>query len=123
MDASPRPDPYHLLGLSADASFAEIQHAFRRMLRRLHPDSRPPDIDPRAADASLQQLITAYATLRDARRRADREGRPDRRAGTRPAPAGDAAVSVIGTTSAPRSRANADPAIRVGPVRWHPPGR
>ncbi|GAA1598793.1 J domain-containing protein [Kribbella karoonensis] len=95
----PCSDPYAVLGVTAQASDDELDQAFRRLVRRLHPDTRR-SVEP-DADARLQDLLNAYATLRDPIRRAayDRD-----RAGT-------ADVVVPDDDPAP---------IRFGPVRWHP---
>lgn len=36
-------DPYQLLGVKADASQKEIQRAFRKLAKKLHPDLNPGD--------------------------------------------------------------------------------
>ncbi|MFD8497439.1 J domain-containing protein [Amycolatopsis sp. NPDC059657] len=65
------PDPYRVLGVSRDATPCQITTAYRTLIRALHPDTRH---DP-ADSARLADVITAYALLRDPRRRAayDRE--------------------------------------------------
>lgn len=118
-------DPYAVLGVSHDASDDDLDHAFRGLVRRLHPDTRASAEQPVAQDANpdadmeadrrLQELLTAYACLRDPIRRAafDRaRARPAARSG---APATDRPAS-----SVPVTPTRAGPAIRVGPVRWEP---
>lgn len=61
-----RPDPYEVLGLSRDASSADISRAYRRLARVLHPDSRPGD----AASADrFRAVAAAYELLSDPARR------------------------------------------------------
>ena len=66
-------DLYAILGLTRDATQAQISHAYRTLLRRYHPDTRTPGdrSHDAASDAALQHVLTAYAVLRDPARRAD----------------------------------------------------
>jgi curved DNA-binding protein len=57
---------YAILGVSSSASQSEIQAAYRRRARELHPDV---NTDPDAEDR-FKQLVEAYAVLKDERRRA-----------------------------------------------------
>ena len=84
----PTRDYYELLGISRDASAGEVHRAFRARARQCHPD-----VSTRAdAAARFHELSTAYAVLRDPRKRGryDREvpaARPSRPS-SRPSPAG-----------------------------------
>jgi molecular chaperone DnaJ len=109
----PGTDLYSVLGLSRDATQAEISHAYRVLLRRHHPDTRTGQVAQSApSDAALQQIIDAYAVLRDPQRRAAYDKQtaqvrgPVRAARTRP----------------PRSPAGrtTEPPIQAGPVHWQP---
>ena len=59
-----RKDFYLILGVPRDASTAAIKRAYRRLAKKLHPDTGARD----AAEA-FQDLQTAYETLADAERR------------------------------------------------------
>jgi curved DNA-binding protein CbpA len=110
MSSSHQPDPYAILGVDPSATAEQITHAYRDLLRRHHPDTRPttPDIHDQAGteDARLQQVIHAYALLRDPAQRAryDCGRRPsppthlDQQHQTAPPPAG---TVVIGTVHQP----------------------
>ena len=65
-----RRDYYEVLGVSRECSPADIQHAFRRLARRYHPDvCKEPDADER-----FKEIGEAYRVLSDPARR----GRYDR---------------------------------------------
>ncbi|MFF0344752.1 J domain-containing protein [Kribbella sp. NPDC004875] len=112
---APPPDPYAILGVTVEASDDDLDHAFRGLVRGLHPDTRTSGSDDADdADRRLQDLLNAYATLRD----------PIRRAAYDRAQA--AALSASSAARSPRPRrsgAGASDAvpIRVGPVHWEPP--
>ncbi len=109
-------DLYAILGLTPEASQTQINHAYRDLLRRLHPDTRDPEDEAvrDAADAALQQTLAAYAVLGDPHRRADYDKRSTRpRAGRAPRmPHGPSAPLFTPISTQ-------EPPIRVGPVRWH----
>src|SRR5436305_13038156 len=66
-------DYYDILGVSRDASDADIKKAFRRLARELHPDVNSHDPE---AEEKFKQAAEAYEVLTDADRRAtyDRYG-------------------------------------------------
>lgn len=120
--ADERPTAYDLLGVSPQASPAEITSAYRGLLRRHHPDSRPaaPGRDDAAAgdeeapqgDAAeaLRSIMDAYAMLRDPGSRASydrRQAERRQRTGWAPRPSPP-------TTSAPAG----EDLLRAGPVSW-----
>jgi len=114
---APLSDPYAILGVSAEASDDDLDHAFRGLIRQLHPDTRtPPDSDG-DADRRLQEILNAYATLRDPIRRAAHD-----RARARPAVANRAPSLRLRSPASPQNASpiRVGPAIRVGPVRWEP---
>jgi curved DNA-binding protein CbpA len=95
-------DLYATLGVTPDASQAQIAHAYRRLIRAHHPD-----IHPNPDSTALTAAVAAYAILRDpARRTAYDQSRRPHRAQHRPPP--------------PPCRQRAVPDIRAGPVHWYP---
>lgn len=109
-------DYYAVLGVSRQANAAEITRAYRRALRRLHPDTGEhltQDSEAPAVGAALALLHEAFAVLGDPERRAAH----DRRSSPRPAPPA--------RTSRPRRgdpylTEPADPPLRAGPVHYRP---
>jgi DnaJ-class molecular chaperone len=64
-------DPYELLGVKRTASQKEIQAAYRRRAKKLHPDLNPGN---KQAEQDFKDLSAAYEILRDEEKR----GRFDR---------------------------------------------
>lgn len=64
-------DPYALLGVEKTASAHEIQKAYRRLAKKLHPDLNPGD---KTAEEKFKDVSAAYDILGDAEKR----GRFDR---------------------------------------------
>eukprot|EP01046_Picozoa_sp_COSAG06_P053113 COSAG06_NODE_9104_length_1985_cov_1.864263_3_plen_94_part_00 len=69
-------DPYDMLGVSRDASSADIRRAYQALALRLHPDKQAEaaEADPSSTSTStsgggaaltFQQLQSAWETLRD----------------------------------------------------------
>jgi curved DNA-binding protein CbpA len=114
MITSPIPDPYTILGVAPDATDDDLDRAFRSLVRKLHPDTRTPSELDAAADQRLQELLTAYATLRDPIRRAAYDR-------SRPAPA-HASGFRPPVRHVPREPAavRVGPGLRVGSVHWDP---
>ncbi|MFJ9824603.1 J domain-containing protein [Streptomyces sp. NPDC101160] len=128
MTAPRRPDFYAVLGVDPTASVKQITSAYRTLVRALHPDAHP---EQRAQPEELDEVMTAYATLRDARKRAEYDRHrtagfphgaampaaavPVRHTGRPARPSAQAAyVVVVGPVSTPEHR---DPWLEVGPVR------
>ncbi|MBX5223950.1 MULTISPECIES: DnaJ C-terminal domain-containing protein [unclassified Rhizobium] len=64
-------DPYELLGVKRDATQKDIQSAFRKLAKKLHPDLNPGD---KHAEDRFKEISTAYEILSDEEKR----GRFDR---------------------------------------------
>lgn len=67
-------DYYRILDISPTASASEIKRAFRKKAKKLHPDiphNASGKSTRKANEQALMQLIRAYETLLDAKRRAD----------------------------------------------------
>ncbi|KAF7244645.1 hypothetical protein EYD10_09232 [Varanus komodoensis] len=66
---------YDVLGVSRDASKAEIARAYRQLALRYHPDrQREPDPDGRGVEGAQEKFLliaTAYETLKDEETRKD----------------------------------------------------
>lgn len=60
-------DPYKTLGVKKDASQEDIQKAYRRRAKKLHPDLNPGDPQ---AEEQFKELSAAYDLLSDAEKRA-----------------------------------------------------
>lgn len=114
-----RVDYYALLDISPRAGAAEIGRAYRRQLRRLHPDTRPADdptwTGPVGTGEALALLREAFAVLGDPVRRAayDRSTRPAPDPPAHPPPTSSRARE--GYLTGPP-----DPPLRAGPVRYRP---
>ena len=61
-------DFYQILGVSKDASEAELKKTYRKLARKYHPDSNPGDA---AAEATFKDISEAYSVLSDAEQRAE----------------------------------------------------
>src|ERR1700754_60391 len=60
-------DPYELLGVARGASQKDIQKAYRRLAKKLHPDLNPGD---KEAQRKFQDVSAAYDILGDEEKRA-----------------------------------------------------
>ena len=59
-------NPYEVLGVAASASAAEIQSAYRKLAKKLHPDLNPGD---KSAEEKFKEVAAAYDLLGDADKR------------------------------------------------------
>jgi DnaJ-class molecular chaperone len=60
-------DPYQTLGVKKDASQEDIQKAYRRLAKKLHPDLNPGN---KQAEEKFKEVASAYDVLGDADKRA-----------------------------------------------------
>ena len=60
-------DLYQVLGVSRDASAAEIKKAYRQLVRKYHPDANPGN---KEAEEHFKKINQAYEVLSDAQKRA-----------------------------------------------------
>jgi len=105
---------YAALHVTPDATAAEIQHAFRALMRLRHPDvgasagagSGPADYDGDEAG----RILESYAVLRDPESRAEYDPAA--------APAGPGRTAPGSREIPVRHHRPAGPALRVTPVRW-----
>lgn len=67
----PRENPYAELGLEPDASDAEVDLAYRRLMARYHPDrhARASAEQQREAEQRASRINTAYSRIRRQRKR------------------------------------------------------
>lgn len=65
-------DLYEVLGVSKDASDAEIQRAYRKMALKYHPDKNP---DDKTASDKFKKVSEAYEILSNAEKREAYDGR------------------------------------------------
>jgi len=59
-------DFYKILGVSKDASAAELKKVYRKLAREFHPDSNPGDAK---SEAKFKEISEAYSVLSDAEQR------------------------------------------------------
>ncbi len=59
-------NPYEVLGVASTASAAEIQTAYRKLAKKLHPDLNPGD---KSAEEKFKEVAGAYDLVSDAEKR------------------------------------------------------
>ena len=113
---------YAALHVTPDATPAEIQRAFRALMRLRHPDvGTPADTGPGAAD-DVRRILESFAVLRTPKTRAEYD--PGRNAagsaGTATGSNGSTGgAGGAGSREVPvRHHRTEQPVLRVTPVRW-----
>ncbi|MBT2567806.1 DnaJ domain-containing protein [Arthrobacter sp. ISL-85] len=115
------PDYYAILGVSRDATRAEISHAYRALMRSHHPDmdggqagggngasgNQSATTDDPAQRDELLGIMQAFNVLHDSGRRADY----DRRLAA-------GAPTTVPVRKVRSTGGTSGPPIRVTPVRW-----
>lgn len=67
----PRDNPYRAFGLTSDATDAEVDQAYRRLISQYHPDrlaGAAPELQ-RQAEAKSRELNAAYDRIKKQRKR------------------------------------------------------
>lgn len=122
---------YAALHLTPAASQADIQRAFRALIRLHHPDVVSFHAGQEGGGVDVRSILAAFTVLRDpvARAEYDKNGRdPDLGAASRAGAAGRPAADRGGSGEGATARGARDipvrhhrvrgPALRVTPVRW-----
>ncbi|MGZ2505724.1 curved DNA-binding protein CbpA [Rhizobium beringeri] len=73
-------DPYELLGVKRDATQKDIQSAFRKLAKKLHPDLNPGD---KKAEERFKEISAANEILSDEEKTRPLRSRRDRHYGRR----------------------------------------
>lgn len=105
-------DPYELLGVARGASQKDIQKAYRRLAKKLHPDLNPGDKD---AQRKFQDLSAAYDILGDEEKRTASTG-----ARSTPPARSSRSAATIKTSPIPGLRPTAIAAPRVSLISAMP---
>ena len=64
---SQKRDPYDILGVSRNATDAEIKKAYRKLARQYHPDANP---NNKGVEEKFKEVSEAYSILSDPQERA-----------------------------------------------------
>jgi len=121
-------DHYATLGIPTTATPAQITHAYRSLVRGLHPDTTTLSGD---TSVSFTAVTAAYRILHDPARRADYDRSRHAPAATRTSDPSEIHTTVhvtvqapcpgdVTPTAAPPHPATHAPLLRVGPVRTSP---
>lgn len=105
---------YAALRVTPDATAAEIQRAFRALMRLRHPDVEASSGAGRGTGnsdlAEVRRILESFAVLRDPASRTEYDPAS--------APAGPGRTAPAGRVIPVRHHRPAGPVLRVTPVRW-----
>ena len=117
-----------MLHLNPEATAADIQRAYRSLMRRYHPDTGPaPTTQAQASQERevLAQIMNAHAVLRDPVQRAsydhDLTSSQLRQATDPVGEVSRSAPSKAARMYRPHAPQYGQPPLIVGPLRWEPP--
>ncbi|MFI5694813.1 J domain-containing protein [Kribbella sp. NPDC051586] len=120
MKSSGQTDLYKVLEVAADADAHQLDQAFRTLARRYHPDAQDQEEPAQPDSQHFQEVLAAYAVLRDPVARAAYD--KAKRHAVHAAPAGhvgaDSAGPMMDSSAMPSF--GPEPPLRVGPVHWTP---
>lgn len=106
-------DPYTTLGVKKHATQEEIQKAYRRLAKKLHPDLNPGN---KISEDKFKEVSAAYDLLGDPKKRA----RFDRGESTPQAPSGRGSsttgISPIRTAGQPTPATQGFPILAISPA-------
>ena len=110
---------YAALHVTPDATAAEIQHAFRALMRLRHPDVEAAGAGAgNNAGDEARRILESFAVLRDPRSRAEYDPAAAAAAAAAARAVGAGSTAAGGREIPVRHHRQEQPVLRVTPVRW-----